>query len=295
MRLFRFEGCTVASLHDGKTGSFQYIFSDDATSEAVIIDPVLDFDELAGATGTMNADTVLAHVAQNRLKVRWVMDTHPHADHFSAVPYIADKVGAPIATGERVREVQALWKEIYCLPDFPADGSQWDRLLADGEQLDIGAARLRVMLSPGHTLASITLAGPGCAFVHDTLMMPDAGTSRADFPGGDAAALYRSIQRILTLPDDTRLFVGHDYGPNGRDPAEVATVATQRRNNAHVAMASEKEFVSLRTARDRTLPLPKLMLAALQVNIRGGRLTEPDACGRSFLRIPLDYFRSSSA
>lgn len=291
MHIFHTQGCTIRSLYDEATGSFQYVFSDDATAQAVIIDPVLDFDAMAGATSTHNADLLLDCVRDAGLDVRWVLDTHPHADHFSAAPYLAVKLGAPTAIGEKVREVQALWKDIYCLPDVPADGSQWDRLLADGDEVEVGRSRLRVMLSPGHTLASVTYAGAGCAFVHDTLMMPDSGTSRADFPGGDARTLFRSIQSILALPDDTQLFVGHDYGPEGRKPCEMATVAEQKRANTHVGRGrSEAEFVALREKRDASLPLPKLMLAALQVNIRGGRLPDPDACGRSFLRIPLNYF-----
>ena len=291
MRTHEIEGTTVAVLYDEPTGSFQYVFSDDATAKAVVIDPVLDFDPAAGATSTYNADHLLDHIRKAELDVVLVIDTHPHADHFSAVPYIAAAVGAPIATGARVRDVQALWRDIYCLPDLPVDGSQWDRLLADGDVIEVGSKQLRVLLSPGHTLASVTLVGPGYAFIHDTLMMPDVGTSRADFPGGDATQLYRSIDRILALPDDTALFVGHDYGLEGREPKEIATVAEQKRSNIHVGGGrGQAEFVQLREKRDATLPLPKLMLAALQINIRGGRLPTPEACGRSFLRIPLDYF-----
>lgn len=291
MHTFHAQSCTISSLYDKTTGSFQYVLSDDVSAQAVIIDPVLDFDVMAGATSTQNADLLLNHVLESGLKVIWVLDTHPHADHFSAAPYLAGKLGARTAIGEKVREVQALWKGIYCLPDLSTDGSQWDRLLADGDEIMLGNSRLRVMLSPGHTLASVTYIGPGCAFVHDTLMMPDAGTSRADFPGGDAQALYRSIRSILALDPETQLFVGHDYGPNGREPREMATVEEQRKDNIHVGgNRTEAEFVALREKRDATLPLPKLMLHALQVNIRGGRLPEPEACGRAFLRIPLDYF-----
>lgn len=192
---------------------------------------------------------------------------------------------------KKVIGVQKLWKEIYCLPDFPADGSQWDHLFAAGDAFVVGQLKGRVLFSPGHTMASISYVFDDAAFVHDTLMVPDSGTSRADFPGGDAHALYRSIRELLDLSGDTALFVGHDYGKGGREPMCMATVAEHRANNIHVRDGiDEEEFVRLRSERDATLPLPGLMLAALQVNIRGGRLPDPDADGRSFLKIPLDYF-----
>ncbi|WP_298745852.1 MBL fold metallo-hydrolase, partial [uncultured Brevundimonas sp.] len=284
MRHFRHGDAQVAALHDARTGSWQYVVSDPATGAAAIIDPVWDFDEKAAATTTRNADAILDHVRAAGLKVEWILDTHPHADHFSAAPYLRERLGAPTAIGEKVCGVQALWKDIYRLPDsFPTDGRQWDRLFAAGDTFRIGGLEGRVMLSPGHTLASISYVIGGCAFVHDTLMMPYAGTSRADFPGGDAHVLYGSIQDILALPEETGVFVGHDYGPDGREPACFSTVAEQRRDNIHVGGGrSEAEFVALREARDATLPLPNLMLYALQVNIRGGVLPEAEADGRVF-------------
>ncbi|TCD04976.1 MBL fold metallo-hydrolase [Erythrobacteraceae bacterium CFH 75059] len=291
MDVFEREKSRVAAFYDKKTGSYQYVLADKATRAAAIIDPVFDYDEKAGATSTRNADAIARYVDDEGLKVEWVLDTHPHADHFSAAPYLAEKYGAPRAIGEKVVGVQKLWKDIYCLPDLPADGSQWDRLFAAGDTLRVGELDGRVLFSPGHTMASITYVFGDVAFVHDTLMMPDAGTSRADFPGGDAHALYRSIREILSLPDDTALFVGHDYGKDGRDPMCMATVAQHRADNVHVKDGiSEEEFVATRTKRDATLPLPALMLAALQVNIRGGRLPDPECDGRAFLKIPLNRF-----
>lgn len=279
----------VKGFHDKRTGSIQYVVSDPATRRCAIIDPVLDFDEKSGATATRNADAILEHVASQSLTVEWILDTHPHADHFSAAPYLKAKTGAPTAIGEKVVEVQKLWRGIYNWPDFPADGSQWDKLFAEGEAFAVGSIPARVMFSPGHTLASITYVIGDAAFVHDTLFMPDSGTARADFPGGSAARLYRSIMDILALPDATRLFTGHDYEPGGREAKWESTVAEQRATNSHIAICStEAEFVALREARDRTLPMPKLILHALQVNIRGGRLPEPEANGTRYLKIPLD-------
>lgn len=294
MKVIEHGGARVAALHDAKTGSWQYVVSDPATGAAVVIDPVWDFDEKAAATSTRNADTLLAYIAEARLKVEWILDTHPHADHFSAAPYLKERLGAPTAIGEKVRGVQSLWRGIYSLGDeLPVDGGQWDRLFAEGDTFSLGTLPVRVMFSPGHTMASITYVIGGCAFVHDTLMMPDAGTSRADFPGGDSRALYRSIQAILALPMETGVFVGHDYAPNGREPAFFSTVAEQKAANSHLkGGVSEADFTALRDKRDATLPLPSLMLYALQVNIRGGRLPPPDQSGRSFLRVPVNYFAS---
>ena len=285
------EDALVHSLYDRKTGSFQYVIADPASRRAAIIDPVLDFDEKAGHVATANADALLAHVERERLEVAWLLDTHPHADHFSAAAYLKERLGAPMAIGERVTGVQALWKDVYGLDDLATDGRQWDRLFADGDTFAIGALQARVLFSPGHTMASISYLIGSNAFVHDTLMMPDSGTARADFPGGDAHQLYATLQRILALPDDTALFVGHDYGKDGRDPACMSTVAEQRARNIHLAgNVDEATFVRTRQARDATLPLPALMLHALQVNIRGGRLPEPEANGRRYLRIPLGRF-----
>ncbi|MBN8941604.1 MAG: MBL fold metallo-hydrolase [Rhizobiales bacterium] len=278
----------VTGFYDRRTSSIQYVVVDPATGSCAIIDPVLDFDEKSGATATTSADAILAHVRERGLSIAWILDTHPHADHFSAAHYLKARTGAPTAIGAGVTDVQALWKGLYGLPDLATDGSQWDRLFAEGDTFAIGDIEARVMFSPGHTLASVTYVIGDAAFIHDTLFMPDSGTARADFPGGDAHQLWRSIQAILALPEDTRLFTGHDYQPGGRQPLWESSVAAQKRDNGHVAGRTEAEFVALRQARDRTLPMPKLILHALQVNIRGGRLPEPEANGRRYLKFPLD-------
>jgi glyoxylase-like metal-dependent hydrolase (beta-lactamase superfamily II) len=278
----------VKGFFDPRTSSIQYVVSDPATRVCAIIDPVLDFDEKSGATGTVNADTILAYVAANDLTVAWILDTHPHADHFSAAHYLHEKTGAPTAIGEHVVDVQHLWKGIYNLPALPSDGSQWDCLFQHGDRFKVGSLNAHVLFSPGHTLASITYVIGDAAFVHDTLFMPDSGTARADFPGGNAKTLWASIQDILALPDETRVFTGHDYQPGGREPRWQSTVGEQKRLNPHLAGKSEAEFIALREARDRTLSMPKLILHALQVNVRGGRLPEPEDNGRSYLKFPLD-------
>jgi glyoxylase-like metal-dependent hydrolase (beta-lactamase superfamily II) len=283
----------VSAFYDARTGSIQYVVADPSSRRCAIIDPVLDYDEKSGSTATRNADAILDHVKANDLSVAWILDTHPHADHFSAAQYLKARTGAPTAIGERVRSVQAIWKDIYNWSDFACDGSQWDRLFADGDTFKIGELDVRVMHSPGHTLASITYVVGNAAFIHDTLFMPDSGSARADFPGGSAANLWNSIQAILALPDDTRLFTGHDYKPGGRDALWESTVAEQKATNAHVCGKSARDFVELREARDKTLPMPKLILHALQVNICGGRLPAEEIAGRRYLKIPLDALPGS--
>jgi glyoxylase-like metal-dependent hydrolase (beta-lactamase superfamily II) len=278
----------VTGFFHNETFSIAYLVVDPATKRAVIIDPVLDYDERAGRVSTTFADRMIAAVAEKGVAVEWILDTHPHADHFSAAQYLKEKLGAPTAIGAHVIDVQRLWKNIYNLPDFPADGSQWDRLFADGDAFSVGSIEARVMFSPGHTLASITYVIGDAAFVHDTLFQPDFGTARSDFPGGDAAELYRSIQAILALPEETRLFTGHDYQPGGREVRFESTVAEQKRDNPHLkGDKSEAEFVALRRARDAELSMPRLILSALQVNMNGGRLPEPEDNGRVYLKIPL--------
>lgn len=284
----------VKAFFDPRTSSVQYVVSDPNTRRCAIIDPVLDFDEKSGATGTMNADAILAYVASENLTVEWILDTHPHADHFSAAYYLKQKTGAPTAIGAKVKHVQKLWQEKYNWPDFKTDGSQWDHLFEAGESFRIGSLEARVLFSPGHTLASVSYVVGNAAFVHDTLFMPDSGTARADFPGGSARQLWASIQDILSLPDETRLFTGHDYQPGGRSPKWESTVGEQKRNNPHIAGMTEDGFVRLREARDKTLPMPKLILHALQVNICGGRLPEPEANGVRYLKLPLDVLGGSA-
>jgi len=282
----------VKTFWDEPTGSWQYVFHDPETMKGAIVDPVLDYDANAGATYTKNAQAILDYVRDTGIEVEWILDTHPHADHFSAGPWLKEKLGAPTAIGEKVVGVQKLWQGIYNLPEaFPTDGSQWDRLWADGDTFKVGSIDVRVIFSPGHTLASVTYIAGDAAFVHDTLMMPDSGTSRADFPGGSSRDLYETIQKILSLPDETRVFIGHDYAPKGREAQCEATVGQHKAMNIHLRDApSEAEYREVRDARDATLPLPKLMLAALQVNVRGGRLPEPEGNGRSYLKVPMNCF-----
>jgi glyoxylase-like metal-dependent hydrolase (beta-lactamase superfamily II) len=282
----------VMGFYEDVTSSIAYVVEDPATGRCAIIDPVLDFERTCRATSTRFADRLAAFVEERSLTVEWILDTHPHADHFSAAPYLKERFGVPTAIGEHVVAVQKIWKKIYNLPDFPADGSQWDHLFKEGERFAVGGLVGEVIFSPGHTACSITYVIGDAAFVHDTLFMPDGGTARADFPGGDARTLYRSIRRILDLPPTTRLFTGHDYRPGGREPRWESTVAEQRARNTHVHDGvSEDDYVRMREARDRTLPFPNLLLDALQVNIRGGRLPEPEENGVSYLKIPLNCFR----
>jgi glyoxylase-like metal-dependent hydrolase (beta-lactamase superfamily II) len=277
----------VHAFFDPCSSSVQYVVEDIATRACAIVDPVLDFDEKSGRVSTGNADRILEFIADRGLSVEWILDTHPHADHFSAASYLKDKTGAPMATGREVLGVQKLWYDIYNIGAEP-DAGYWDRLFAPDDTFSIGSLTGTILFSPGHTMASITYVIGDAAFIHDTLFMPDSGTARADFPGASARDLWRSIQAILSLPPETRLFTGHDYQPGGREPRWMSTVAEQLAANPHVHGKSEEDFVRLREARDATLPMPRLILAALQVNIRGGRLPEPEANGRRYLKIPLD-------
>lgn len=282
----------VTGFYEPDTGSIQYVVSCPRTKKAAIVDAVWNFDPKRARTDTKSADEILAHVKELGLSVNWVLDTHPHADHFTAAAYLKDRIGCPQAIGAKVREVAVLWREFYNEPKAFDVDLAFDRFFADGDTFKIGTLPVRVMLSPGHTLASITyVVGDDAAFVHDTLMVPDSGSSRADFPGGDAAVLYRSIQAILALPASTRLFVGHDYCKGGREPKWEATVAEHKAKNIQVKDGvSQDQFVKLRTERDKTLALPDRMLHALQVNLRGGRLPEPENNGRSYFKIPANWF-----
>jgi len=282
----------VWGIYEADTGSIQYVAACPATRKAAIIDPVWNFDPLHARTDTRSADEIAALVAREDLTVEWVLDTHPHADHFTAGAILAERYDVPHAIGERTRKVAELWREFYHEPGAFDVDTAYDRLFADGETFKIGELETRVMLSTGHTLASITyVVGADAAFVHDTLMVPDSGSSRADFPGGSADELWQTIQAILSLSDDTRLFVGHDYCKDGREPAWEATVAEHKAHNIHVALGTAKQdFIKTCTQRDETLPLPARMLHALQVNLRGGRLPPAEADGRSYFKIPANRF-----
>lgn len=281
----------VIGFFEPESSSVQYICIDPATRHCAIIDPVLDFDPGAARTRTDSADELLDFIERKQLTVDWILDTHPHADHLSAAVYLQQKLDAPRAIGEGVIDVQKLWQRIYNFGDeFPTDGLQWDRLFMAGDRFRIGNMDCEVMFSPGHTLASVTYLVGDAAFVHDTLFMPDFGTARADFPGGDARLLWRSIQSILALPDDTRLFCGHDYQPGGRTPQWESTVREQRETNLHLQGMDEARFVNMRQERDAELPIPARMLAALQINTRGGRLPAAEDNGTAYLKIPLNRF-----
>ena len=283
----------VKGIFEPRTSSIQYVVADPSTRRCAIIDPVLDFDERSGSIGTQSADELLTYVESVGLSVEWILDTHPHADHFSAIHYLSQKTGAKSGTGAKVTEVQTLWKGIYDLPDFRCGAHYWDHVFRAGDRFKIGELDVEVLHSPGHTLASITYLAGNAAFIHDTLFMPDSGTARTDFPGGSASALWQSIQSILALPAQTRLFTGHDYQPGGRAVAWESSIAEQLTTNIHLQNADEKSFIAQRQARDRTLPMPKLLLHALQVNMQGGRL--PAAVrGRSFLKIPINAFTHST-
>lgn len=279
----------VTAFYDPPTGSVQYVVTDPVTRRCAIIDPVLDFDERSGAISTRNADALMAYIVGEQLTLEWILDTHPHADHFSAAAYLKARTGAPMAIGKHVIDVQLLWRNIYNWPYFVADGSYWDRLFEDGDTVWIGMLPFKVLYSPGHTLASVTYLIGDCAFVHDTLFMPDSGTARCDFPGGSAIGLWHSIGKILALPDETRVFVGHDYCPGGREPRWESSVAEQKATNIHMKKCrTEEEFVALRETRDKTLPMPRLILFALQVNICGGQLPVPEPNGKRYLKFPID-------
>jgi glyoxylase-like metal-dependent hydrolase (beta-lactamase superfamily II) len=282
----------VWGFYEEDTGSIQYVCADPATRKAALIDVVLDFDPAEARTSTTSADEILAHVQREGLTVEWILDTHPHADHMMAAAYLKEKLGVPMAIGRKVSDIAELWRGLYNLPDAFDPERDFDVLWDDGATFKIGELDVRVMLSPGHTLGSITYVVGDAAFVHDTLMYPDMGSSRADFPGGSSKVLWNSIQEILALPKATRLFVGHDYGAEGRDDFRwEATVAEHRSRNKHVKDGtSESDFVRIRDERDKTLALPDRILHALQVNLRGGRLPPPEADGHRYFKVPANRF-----
>ncbi|WNL46119.1 MBL fold metallo-hydrolase [Dyella sp. BiH032] len=280
----------VKAFFHADTNTFTYVVHEGRS--AVVIDPVLDYDAAAARVGTASVDAVVAYVQEQRLTVDWVLETHAHADHLSAGDHLRNALGAKLAIGEGIIQVQARFKKLFGLgEEFVADGRQFDQLLRDGDRLHAGAMEIRVMATPGHTDDSLTYLIGDAAFVGDTIFAPETGTARCDFPGGDAARLYGSIQKILALPTDTRLYLCHDYPPATRGPEPLTSVAAQRGGNVHVKDgASEASFVAMRTARDATLAVPRLLLPALQVNIRAGRLPPVEADGVRYLRLPLNRF-----
>ena len=281
----------TAFFHEA-TNTITYVVHETGGQVCAIIDSVLDFDPASGSTATTAADEVIAYVRGNGLTVEWILETHAHADHLTAAPYLKAHLGGRIAIGEHITAVQETFRRVYNLGDgFVADGSQFDHLFTDGETFQLGALTAHIMHTPGHTPACVAYIFGDCVFVGDTIFMPDFGTARTDFPGGDAATLYRSIHRLLALPEETRLFMCHDYAPGGRDYAWQSSVVAERTDNIHVNDGvSEAEFVALRTARDAELAVPKLILPAIQVNIRAGELPPPEDNGVSYLKLPLNAF-----
>ncbi|MFZ5710612.1 MAG: MBL fold metallo-hydrolase [Pseudomonadota bacterium] len=280
----------MTSFFDTDTNTVSYVVCDPASRRCAIIDSVLDFDYASGRTSTRSADAIVAQVRDRGLSVDWVLETHVHADHLSAAPYIQERLGGRIGIGEKITAVQETFGKVFNEgTEFRRDGSQFDRLFRDGDVFSVGGVAGRVLHTPGHTPACLTYVIGDAAFVGDTLFMPDYGTARCDFPGGSAAVLYRSIQRILTLPDETRIFVGHDYKAPGRDDfAWESTVGEQRARNVHVGGKSAEEFVAMREARDRTLSMPRLIIPSLQINMRAGQMPPPQENGISYLKVPLN-------
>jgi glyoxylase-like metal-dependent hydrolase (beta-lactamase superfamily II) len=280
----------VHGFFDPATNTVSYVVHDPATKAAAIIDPVLDFTPRNGRTNTASADRLLAHVESHGLDLKWLLETHAHADHLSAAHYLRGKTSAPVVIGAAITQVQAIFADLFELDETARDGTAFDRLVSEGDHLPLGALDIVVMHTPGHTPACVSYLIGDAVFVGDTLFMPDYGTARADFPGGDARTLYRSIRKLLALPDSMRLFTGHDYPPEGRpEPAWEASVAEHKARNIHVNQTiGEDDFVSMRETRDKGLAAPLLILPSLQVNVRAGALPPPTDAGHVFLKLPLN-------
>ncbi|HEY7754313.1 MAG TPA: MBL fold metallo-hydrolase [Steroidobacteraceae bacterium] len=271
------------------TGTWSYVVADPETRRAAVIDPVLDFDMKSGRTWTEAADAMVEFVREQRLTVDWILETHAHADHLSSAPYMQAAVGGKIAIGRGIQDVQRTFRDVLNLgADFATDGRQFDRLFADDEEFTIGSLAARAIPTPGHTSDSLSYLVGDAVFTGDSIFMPDGGTARCDFPGGDARVLFASIQRLYALPPETRVFVCHDYGPGGREIACETTIAAERAGNIHVRDGTtEGEFVALRTKRDAGLDLPNLLYPSVQVNIRAGRPPPAEGNGRRYLKLPL--------
>jgi glyoxylase-like metal-dependent hydrolase (beta-lactamase superfamily II) len=280
---------TITAFFDEHTNTISYLVADPATKRAAIVDPVLDYDHASGKAATKSADAILAEAKALGLTIDWVLETHAHADHLSGAPYIKLKTGARVGIGEHIREVQKIFRPVFNATDVKGDGSEFDHLFKDGERFRLGDIEAEVMHVPGHTPADVAYRIGDAVFVGDTMFMPDFGTARADFPGGNARALYRSIKRLLSLPPETRLFMCHDYKAAGRDHyAWETTVAEERANKKHVKDGvSEDDFVDMREARDATLAAPELLMPSIQVNMRAGKLPPADENGVRYLKIPV--------
>jgi len=280
----------IQPFFDVVTGTITYIVFDVPGGHAAIIDPVLDYDPKSGRTHTALADQVISFITQQKLAVDWILETHAHADHLSAAHYLKSKLGGRIAIGEHIKVVQNVFKDMFNLAaDFAVDGSQFDHLFTDNEEFNVGQLTARALFVPGHTPADIAYQFDDAIFVGDTLFMPDIGSARCDFPGGNAETLYQSVQRLFTFPDNTRLFMCHDYPPADRAPAWQTTIGSQRKNNIHLHNGVNQEnFVQIRQTRDATLDMPVLILPSVQVNIRAGKLPAAESNGVSYLKIPLN-------
>ena len=280
----------VLGFHDASSGTISYVVKDPDSKKCAVIDSVLDFDHSSGRTSTQNADKIIAFIEKNKLDIEWIIETHVHADHLSGAPYIQEKIGGKIGIGEHIRTVQDVFGKIFNEgTEFQRDGSQFDRLFKDGDTYNIGSLNASVMHTPGHTPACMVHIIENSAFVGDTLFMPDGGTARADFPGGNARDLYKSIKKVLDLPSETKLFICHDYGPGGRDIAWETTVGEQRTKNVHVKDGiTEEEFVKTRETRDASLSMPKLIVPATQINMRAGTLPEEENNGVSYIKLPIN-------
>lgn len=287
----------IHAFFDEPTNTVSYLVGDPVTKQAAVIDPVLDYDHRSGKIGVTSADTILRTAAENGLRITWILETHAHADHLSAGPYLKQKTGARTGIGEHIRDVQRIFRVVFNLDNVTGDGSEFDHLFRDREKFNLGSLEVEVIHTPGHTPACVSYRIGDAVFVGDTLFMPDYGTARADFPGGDAATLYRSIQKLLSLPPETRLYMCHDYKAPGREHfAWETTVEEERERNVHVGGGvSEAEFVAMRRRRDATLPAPTLILPSIQVNIRAGRLPEVESNGVRYLKIPLTLPSSYTA
>lgn len=283
----------VTQFFDEPTNTFSYIVQDPDSSACAIIDSVLDFDYAAGRTDVRSADEIIEYVRNNNLTVEWILETHVHADHLSAAPYLHEQLGGKTGIGEKIVEVQEVFgKAFNAGTEFARDGSQFDRLFKEGDTFTIGSLDARILHTPGHTPACLTYVIGDAAFVGDTIFAPDSGTARCDFPGGDAHTLYQSIQKVLALPGETRIFLCHDYKAAGRDEfVHETTVAEQRANNIHVGEGmSEQDFVVLRSERDATLNMPRLILPSVQVNMRAGEMPVPEENGQVYLKVPINLF-----
>ena len=280
----------IKAFFDPETWTYTYVVSGGKGSPCIVIDSVLNYDSKSGRTSTHSADEVIQFIQNEELKLAWILETHAHADHLTAAPYLQEKLGGQLVIGNHIANVQSVFKEVFNLEEgFAVDGSQFDHLLTDGESLDFGELSLKALYVPGHTPACMAYEIGDALFVGDTLFMPDVGTARCDFPGGNAKTLYQSIQKILSYPNETKLYMCHDYPPNGRSPEFCSTVGAEKSGNIHVHDGiSEEQFVQMRTQRDETLQMPTLILPSIQINIRAGHFPEPEDNGKSYLKIPLN-------